>query len=132
MKLIPCLDFYPLTIPPPPHPTSSTQKNNAMPKNKSAKRKRNTVPTPPQKLPKTTTATITPPRDVSPLEPKTLQTVISDDELDITIETLTTLSQFPSLLKSKACKDLRAAVFDFRKACTTGANAAGSIPVFPG
>ncbi|KAH6607004.1 prolyl 4-hydroxylase [Trichoderma cornu-damae] len=57
-----------------------------------------------------------------PLEIKRLQTVISDEELDITIETLKTLSQHPSLTKSKLCRDLRTAVYDFRLSCATGIN----------
>ncbi|POR31423.1 Uncharacterized protein TPAR_08387 [Tolypocladium paradoxum] len=90
---------------------------------KSAKRKRNAQVNVPKKLTKTTS--ITPPPDGAPCEPKSLQTVISDEELDVTIETLTTLAQYPSLTKSKACKDLRVAVYDFRQSCTTGVNAAG-------
>ena len=58
-------------------------------------------------------------------EPKSLQTVISDDELEITIDTLATLAKYPNLTKSKLCKDLRVAVYDFRQSCTTGVNAAG-------
>jgi hypothetical protein len=52
----------------------------------------------------------------------TLGTVISDEELEIAVDTLNTLSQHPSLIKSKGCKDLRAAVYTFRQACTTGMN----------
>lgn len=58
-------------------------------------------------------------------EPKSLQTVISDEELEITIDTLATLAKYPNLTKSKLCKDLRVAVYDFRQSCTTGVNAAG-------
>ncbi|KAJ4421897.1 hypothetical protein N0V82_003497 [Gnomoniopsis sp. IMI 355080] len=56
----------------------------------------------------------------SPYEPKLLQTVVSEEELEITVDTLRTLADNPSLIKSKACKDLRAAVFDFKQASTTG------------
>ncbi|PYI31873.1 hypothetical protein BP00DRAFT_395592 [Aspergillus indologenus CBS 114.80] len=94
-----------------------------MAKSKSAKRKRNNQVDLPQKASKTNSI-LTPPPDGGSLEPKNLQTVVSDEELDITIETLTTLTQYPSLTKSKACKDLRAAVYDFRQACTTGVNSA--------
>ncbi|KAG6007737.1 hypothetical protein E4U21_005576 [Claviceps maximensis] len=59
-------------------------------------------------------------------EPKTLQTVISDEELDITTETLTTLAKYPGLTKSKACKQLRVAVYDFRQSCNTGLSAAAA------
>jgi len=51
--------------------------------------------------------------------------VISDEELEITIDTLATLAKYPNLTKSKLCKDLRVAVYDFRQSCTTGVNAAG-------
>ncbi|KAJ5151126.1 uncharacterized protein N7482_010378 [Penicillium canariense] len=92
-----------------------------MAKSKAAKRKRNAQVELPQKIPKAST-TLTPPPDGNNLEPKHLNTVVSDEELDITVETLTTLAQYPSLTKSKACKDLRVAVYDFRQACTTGVN----------
>ncbi|KAJ5683545.1 hypothetical protein N7462_006710 [Penicillium macrosclerotiorum] len=92
-----------------------------MAKSKSAKRKRNAQVDLPQKAPKAE-STLTPPPDGTTLEPKQLQTVISDEELDITVDTLQTLAQYPNLTKSKACKDLRIAVYDFRQACTTGVN----------
>ncbi|KAH8805957.1 hypothetical protein F5884DRAFT_466601 [Xylogone sp. PMI_703] len=57
------------------------------------------------------------------LQVKTLHTLIPADDLDITIDTLNILAGNPSLIKSKACKDLRTAVYDFRNACTTGFNA---------
>jgi ABC-type hemin transport system substrate-binding protein len=98
-----------------------------MAKSKSAKRKRNAQVDLPQKLPKADSSTLTPPSDGSTLEPKHLKTVVSDEELDITIETLATLAQYPSLTKSKACKDLRVAVYDFRQACATGLNTAGTL-----
>ena len=99
-----------------------------MTKSKSAKskRKRNVQVDLPQKLPKAD-STLTPPPDGATLEPKRLQTVVSDEELDITVETLTALAQYPSLTKSKTCKDLRVAVYDFRQACTTGVNTAGTL-----
>lgn len=93
-----------------------------MAKSKAAKRKRNAQVELPQKVPKAA-PTLTPPPDG---EPKHLKTVVPDEDLEITIETLTTLAQYPALTKSKACKDLRAAVYDFRQACTTGVNAAGT------
>ncbi|KAF4977614.1 hypothetical protein FZEAL_5898 [Fusarium zealandicum] len=102
-----------------------------MAKTKSRKRKQNANAQAeiPQKVQKTATTILTPPPDgASSFEPKNLHTVVSDEELDITVETLTSLAQYPSLLKSKLCKDLRVAVYDFRQACTTGVNnnAAGS------
>lgn len=58
--------------------------------------------------------------------PRSLNTVVPEEDLEITVDTLRTLAENPGLIKSKACKDLRTAVFEFRKACTTGFNAAGS------
>ncbi|KAJ5438221.1 uncharacterized protein N7458_009219 [Penicillium daleae] len=92
-----------------------------MAKSKAAKRKRNAQVDLPQKQAKPS-STLTPPPDGTNLEPKHLNTVVSEEELDITVETLTALAQYPSLTKSKACKDLRVAVYDFRQACTTGVN----------
>jgi hypothetical protein len=95
-----------------------------MAKSKAAKRKRNAQIEIPQKLPKA--SALTPPPDVAQ-EPTNIKTIVSDEELDITIETLTTLSQHPSLTKSKACKDIRVAVYEFRQACTTGVNTTGTL-----
>ncbi|KAF9239511.1 hypothetical protein LCP9604111_9053 [Penicillium roqueforti] len=94
-----------------------------MAKSKAAKRKRNAQIDLPQKIPKAV-PNLTPPPDGIPLEPTHLNAVVSDEELDITIETLTALAQYPGLTKSKACKDLRVAVYDFRQTCTTGVNTA--------
>ncbi|KAH9904692.1 hypothetical protein F4778DRAFT_779878 [Xylariomycetidae sp. FL2044] len=55
-------------------------------------------------------------------DPKSLSTVVSEEEFDITVETLDTLAQHPALIKSKACRSLRTAVYGFRQACTTGLN----------
>lgn len=60
-------------------------------------------------------------------EPKFLSTVVPEEDLEITVDTLRALVENPGLIKSKACKDLRTAVFEFRKACTTGFNAAGAF-----
>jgi hypothetical protein len=101
-----------------------TRTTPAMAKSKSAKRKRNALADHPHKLPKLP-ETITPPPDPNPsVEPKSLQTLISDEELETTIDTLTLLADYPSIIKSKACKDLRVAVWEFRQACTTGVNSA--------
>ncbi|CAG9946175.1 unnamed protein product [Clonostachys rosea f. rosea IK726] len=95
-----------------------------MSKSKAAKRKRNAQLEDPRKNPKTQAATgatlVTPPPD----DPKSIHTVISEEELEITVDTLKTLAQFPGLIKTKACKDLRVASYDFRQACTTGSIAA--------
>ncbi|QPC70736.1 hypothetical protein HYE68_001488 [Fusarium pseudograminearum] len=103
-----------------------------MSKTKSKKRKQNAQAQAqsdnPRKIAKTTSPAIpTPPPDGSTFEPKNLHTVVSEEELEITIDTLTSLAQYPGLIKSKLCKDLRVAVYDFRQACTTGVNnAAGA------
>lgn len=68
---------------------------------------------------------LSPPDIDEPFRPKSLQSVISTEELEITVETLTALAQYPGLIKSKPCKDLRVAVHEFRQACTTGVNATG-------
>ncbi|TGO69682.1 hypothetical protein BOTNAR_0008g00480 [Botryotinia narcissicola] len=70
-----------------------------------------------------TTSIITPPPELS-TEPKTLHDLlIAEEDIEISVDTLKILAQNPSLIKSKACKELRTAVFDFRNACTTGFNA---------
>lgn len=74
-----------------------------------------------------TSATITPPPDAA--EPTTLRSVgLEEDDLDLTIDTLRTLAENPSVIKSKACKDLRTAVYEFRQACTTGFNISSRCP----
>jgi hypothetical protein len=70
------------------------------------------------------TAPISPPLSVTD-GPKNLSTLISNDELEITVDTLRTLAEYPSVIKLKQCRGLRAAVFDFKQACTTGVNSAG-------
>lgn len=71
------------------------------------------------------TSTITPPPDQVLSEPKTIESVgLNTDDIELAIDTLSTLSSHPAVIKSKACKDLRTAVYDFRQACTTGFNSA--------
>lgn len=97
-----------------------------MSKSKSAKRKRTAQVEASNKLAKTSD-TITPPPDAQSPEPinlKNLGALISEEELEVTIDTLQTLTAYPGVIKSKACKDLRVAVYDFRQACTTGINTA--------
>lgn len=60
-------------------------------------------------------------------DPKNLDTLIPAEDLDITVDTLQLLAEYPSLIKLKVCKDLRVAVFNFRQAATTGLNSAGSL-----
>ncbi|OLN96225.1 hypothetical protein CCHL11_04496 [Colletotrichum chlorophyti] len=98
-----------------------------MAKTKSKKRKQNAQAELPRKAPKTAESTITPPDSddngtAVELEPKSLHTVISDEELDIAIDTLNTLAKYPNLIKSKQCRDLRVAVYDFRQSCASGVN----------
>ncbi|TQV90936.1 hypothetical protein V2A60_008397 [Cordyceps javanica] len=96
-----------------------------MAQNKTSKRKRNAKAQQSQnaqKLAKLDASITNPAADN--FEPKSLHTVISDEELDIATETLTTLAKYPSLTKSKLCRDLRVAVYDFRQSCTTGVNSA--------
>lgn len=100
-----------------------------MAKNKSAKRKRAAQADLPRKIVKSnSTAIVSPPPDgdATLVEPKSLSSVISTEELEITVETLEALTKYPSLIKTKQCKDLRGAVYDFRQACTTGTNSNGS------
>ncbi|KAI0147339.1 oxidoreductase [Xylariaceae sp. FL1272] len=58
------------------------------------------------------------------LDSKSLATVVSEEEIEIAVETLDSLSQYPALIKSKACRNLRTAVYGFKQACTTGMNTA--------
>ncbi|PBP21246.1 prolyl 4-hydroxylase, partial [Diplocarpon rosae] len=70
-------------------------------------------------------STITPPPEKGLHEFKTIQSLgLTQDDLELAIDTLTTLAENPGVIKSKACRDLRTAVYDFRQACTTGFNAA--------
>lgn len=94
-----------------------------MARSKNKRKQQNLADDGPSKKNKTTT--ITPPPEKGLHEPKTIQSIgLSDDDLDLAIDTLKTLAENPSVIKSKACKDLRTAVYDFRQACTTGLNAA--------
>jgi len=73
-----------------------------------------------------TASTITPPPEKSVVDSRTIQSLgLEQEDLDLAIDTLTTLAQNPAVIKSKACRDLRTAVYDFRQACTTGMNASG-------
>lgn len=77
---------------------------------------------------KTKTFLITTPPPDAPSTPKTLNDLkLTEDDLEISVDTLNTLAEHPSIIKSKPCKELRTAVFTFRKACTTGSNAAGGF-----
>jgi hypothetical protein len=113
-----------------------------MSRTKSAKRKRSTQDYVPNKASKQSSAlnpsdVITPTPDTKlddakvSYEPKSLQTLISEEEMEIAVDTLRTLTKYPSAIKAKGAKELRAAVYDFRMACTTGTNnAGGRFPFF--
>ncbi|KAG9605884.1 prolyl 4-hydroxylase, partial [Aureobasidium melanogenum] len=89
------------------------------------KRKRNTQAAASQKQQKPSDLPTPNDSDEGPLENVShISAVTSSEELKLTVDTLRTLSQYPGLIKSKACKDLRAAVYDFRQACNTGVNSA--------
>src|ERR1700753_2746751 len=98
-----------------------------MPGPKSMKRKRNGKTHIPNDKIQKLSGTVSLP-DLSSTGPKLLSTLISEEELEITVDTLLVLAEYPSLIKSKPCKSLRAAVFDFRQACTTGVNTASKPP----
>jgi hypothetical protein len=100
-----------------------------MTKSKQKRKQQGGTPEGPSKKLKTP-PTITPPPEKSAVEPKTIQSIgLEQDDLDIAIDTLNTLAENPAVIKSKACKDLRTAVYEFRQACTTGFNASSlSLP----
>ncbi|KAI3339012.1 prolyl 4-hydroxylase [Ustulina deusta] len=56
------------------------------------------------------------------LDPRSLASVVSEEEIEIAVETLDSLAQHPTLIKSKACRNLRTSVYGFKQACTTGMN----------
>ena len=68
------------------------------------------------------TEPLTPPPDTT----ETLQSIKLDPEdLNIAADVLATLTSHPAVLKSKACRDIRTAVYQCGQKCTTGFNAAG-------
>ncbi|KAE8446070.1 hypothetical protein EG329_012578 [Mollisiaceae sp. DMI_Dod_QoI] len=94
-----------------------------MAKSKAKRRQQTAAAEGPSKKIKSSTI-ITPPPELDAAGPKTIQSLgLETEDLELTIDTLTTLADNPSVIKSKACKDLRTAVYEFRQACTTGFNA---------
>ncbi|KAF2115414.1 prolyl 4-hydroxylase [Lophiotrema nucula] len=90
-----------------------------------AKRKRhNAQPTVVKKLGKGIGIPSPPHETTASLGLASIEAVISPEEVEIAVETLQSLSVHPALIKSKACKDLRTAVYNFRQASTTGMIAA--------
>ncbi|PVI03282.1 prolyl 4-hydroxylase [Periconia macrospinosa] len=86
-----------------------------------AKRKRNNANSNAVKKQATATGIPSPPHELNAsVGPASMESVTSSEEVEIAVETLQTLAQHPALIKSKACKDLRKAVYDFRQASTTG------------
>ena len=62
----------------------------------------------------------------APQEPTTLSELgLSSDDLDISVDTLNTLAANSGYTKLKVCRNLRTAVFEFRKACSIGVNSTG-------
>lgn len=102
---------------------AATVATAAMAQSKAAKRKR-TAQAQAQPPPGKVARTAGPGDD----EPPSLQAVISEEELEVTVDTLTTLAQHPGLTKAKLCRSLRVAVYEFRQSCATGVNAAGMFP----
>lgn len=101
-----------------------------MTQNKAAKRKRNAKAQQAQKMAKLEPAAAAPiTTTAADLEPQSLHSVISEEELEIATDTLATLAKYPNLTKSKHCKDLRVAVYEFRQSCTTGVNSAGTLKI---
>jgi hypothetical protein len=91
-----------------------------------AKRKRNNAHSNAIKKQATVAGIPSPPEDTSAsLASTSIHAVISPEEVEIAVETLQSLAEHPAIIKSKACKDLRTAVYNFRQASTTGMIAAG-------
>jgi len=95
-----------------------------MPSAKMSKRKRNSKPSVPGDKIRKLSDTVPISSDLLVVKGPKLQSIISDEEMEITVDTLDTLASFPSVIKSKPCKNLRVAVYNFGQACTTGMNAA--------
>ncbi len=113
--------FHILTTIPLASPSMSKSK-------KAAKRKRDAQAHVPNKkhAQNAQSRTVPPSPDTTPeadrVEPKSLSALVSEEEIEITVDTLQELAKHPGAIKSKGCKNLRAAVYDFRQACTTGTN----------
>lgn len=83
---------------------------------------------PPSKHQKSASGIITPPPDAATVS-STTTTCLSDiglhaDDILLAVDVLETLTSHPSIIKTKACKSLRTAVYQFGQACTTGSQAA--------
>lgn len=94
--------------------TMAKRKRNNAASNAVKKQATANLPSPPQE------------KDIA-LGAPSIHAVTSPEEMEIAVETLQSLTEHPALIKSKACKDLRAAVYNFRQASTTGMAAAGTL-----
>ena len=101
---------------------------SAMAKAKSKKRQQGIQNGGPTKKVKQATIISPPPEEEPSSEPQSLHSVVPTEDFEIAIDTLNSLAEHPKLIKSKACRELRTAVYEFRQACTTGFNASGRCP----
>ena len=92
-----------------------------------AKRKRNNASSNAVKKQATASLPSPPNEKETALGAPSIHAVISPEEMEIAVETLQALTEHPALIMTKACKDLRTAVYNFRKASTTGMAAAGML-----
>lgn len=104
-----------------------SQQSITMTNSNSAKRKRNAQAEASRKVQKMPSTVSPSPDTTISTDPKRVETLVSADELETTADTLKLLSEYPNVIKSKQCKELRAAVYSFRQACNTGMNAACRI-----
>nr|POF26108.1 hypothetical protein CFP56_22256 [Quercus suber] len=82
------------------------------------KRKRTNTRPPVTKKQSNPTGIPSPPHEKP--EATSVHSLVLPEDIEITVETLQTLAQHPTVIKSKPCKDIRTAVHGFRQACTTG------------
>lgn len=104
-----------------------SQYQSAMAKSKSKKRQQGIQNGGPTKKVKQAAIISPPPEEELSAEPQSLHSVVPEEDYEIAIDTLKSLAEHPKLIKSKACKELRTAVYGFRQACTTGFNASGNV-----
>lgn len=64
-------------------------------------------------------AIVTPPSTSNDDAPQSIEELISDEDLQTTIETLQALSEHPALVKQKRLRDLRGVVYDFQAAANS-------------
>lgn len=108
--------------------TAKRKRQNEVQADTNKKSRPRHLPSPPDSSPSADNAATS--STVIPATAKTLASLVSPEEVEITVDTLKELTQHPAVIKTKGCKDLRAAVYDFRQACTTGVNSS-SMCLFP-